>query len=202
MAFGLRPVRNIGGSSWNGNVMAMVIPSSDSANRFVGDPVILGGTAETLDSYTGPLQGTTLPTAAIAVGTGGSVSTILGAIVGFDPVRGDLEKNYGPADTTRVAYVALADGTVFQAAEDGDTDPLELTEIGLACDLIAGSGSTATGYSGWAIDSSSHTTSGQVQLVGIANTPGNVDLINSSPYPIWEVVVAEPTIQRAVGTTI
>lgn len=203
MAFGLRPVRHITGSAWNGNVFTGIIPSSDTNNRFVGDPVILGGTASTLTGYGNPYQDGTFPTLAIAVGTGGSVSTITGVIVGFDPIRGELDKQYGPASTTRVAHVAFASpDVIFQANEDGASDPLELTEIGLACDLIAGSGSTSTGLSGWAIDSSSHDTTGQVQLFGIANTPGNIDLINTSPYPVWEVTVAEPTQQRAVGTTL
>ena len=196
MAFGLRPVRMYNGAAWAGNVVACIIPSSDSANRFVGDPVIMGAAGESLTSYTGPNLDGTYPQIDIAVGTGGTVSKLFGAIVGFDPVRGELEKQYGPASTTRVAYVAHGTDVVFQSEEDGAVDPLTLADIGQAADLIAGAGSTATGFSGWTIDSSSPTTSGQVRLIGLANTPGNTALIDaaSSPWPVWEVLINEPQV--------
>ena len=39
-SFGLRPVRTMGGSTWEGQCVTCLIPSTDATNYFVGDPVV------------------------------------------------------------------------------------------------------------------------------------------------------------------
>jgi hypothetical protein len=71
-------------------------------------------------------------------------------IVGFSPLPTDLSKNYNPANTARVAYVADDPDLVFEIQADG---AVPAASMGLnAIFIYTHSGNTTTGLSGVELD--------------------------------------------------
>lgn len=179
MAFGLKPVRMRDGSPYSGGAQRCYYATN--ADLFVGDPVTVGGTAS---PTTGEMS--------VALATAGTTNPIYGIVVGIEPLRTDLSKNYIPAaNYTTGAYVLVATDPdiVYHAHEDDGS--LALTDVGQNHDLVAGGGgSTVTGLSSWAInsDTSATTAAHQVRLIGLARLEGNV-VGAASPYTVWEVVI-------------
>src|SRR5690606_39013337 len=78
---------------------------------------------------------------------------ITGVIVGFSALPGDLNKNYNPASTERVAWVADDPDLEFEIQADG---AVAAASMGLNAVLIyTHSGSTTTGLSGAELDTTS-----------------------------------------------
>ena len=154
--FGMRPVRYASGAPYNGAVQPYYIPSSYATALYIGDPVIKTGTANT--------AGVTVPGAGffdigtmpeINKATVGTTNKITGAIVGFATLVSDLSKQYNPASTERVAYVADDPDLVFEMQADG---AIAAVDIGLNAVLIyTQSGSTITGMSGAELDTGTTT---------------------------------------------
>lgn len=164
--FGLRPVRHRNGAPYNGAVTPYYIPASYGTALFIGDPVVVTGTANTAavkapgvgDFAPGTLQEINKATAA-----GGNY--ISGVIVGFAATPSDLSKQYNPASTERVALVADDPDLVFEVQEDGVGATLAATDMGLNADLVyTHSGSTTTGRSGAELDISTKATTNTLQL--------------------------------------
>lgn len=208
-SFGLRPVRRLDGTAWNGATVTCLIGSDIATDLFVGDPVVnttagaaqLGVTANYL--LTGGIDnmegGGAYPVVTIA--TAASTNRIYGVIVGFEANRSNLGVNYGAASTVRIARVALADPyTVFEVCGDGAGTPLTLADVGRTVSLVAtAGGSTSTGYSGWDInDDTNTTTTLQCLIVGVSNKIGNIAKVNSTTVTtdkaVWEVVIAQPSV--------
>ncbi|MBM3802798.1 MAG: hypothetical protein FJW26_10890 [Acidimicrobiia bacterium] len=197
MSFGLRPIRNMDGTAWNGNTVRCAILSTDATDYFVGDPVVItsagsatiGLTTGTGSAGTSSLDGATLPIVGIA--TAASTNRIFGVIVAFEANRDNLSRQYGAASTARTVLVALASpGTVFEAREDAVGGAMALTNVGNGVSLVSGSGSTTTGYSGWLLDSSTAAASAlQCLIVGLSNKIGNA---TGSSSTVWEVIIAQP----------
>lgn len=165
MAFGLRPVRHRNGAPYNGAVSRYLIPSTDSNDYFIGDPVRLAGTGNT--------EGT-IATVKIAVVTTNTV--VLGPIVAFEFDPDDLTAVYGKASTDRIVYVADDPDLVFEVTEDAGGAAIVVGDIGDRFIMTAGSGgSTATGLSSWELDSSSAAGAAthQYTLLGLREDPGN-----------------------------
>jgi hypothetical protein len=170
--FGLKPVRHKGGAPYNGAANPYLIPSSDSADMFIGDPVVKTGTANTAEikRVGGDFGIGTLP--AVAKATAGSTNRITGVIVGFMPVTRESEV-YGVASTDRVAMVADDPDLVFEAQGD---DALAVTGVGANANLVfTHSGSTITGKSGVEIDSSTSAVGATLQcrVLRFANRTDN-----------------------------
>jgi hypothetical protein len=159
--FGLKPVRKLDASPYNGELKMYLIPSSDASNRFIGDPLDVAGSANSA-VLNGFAIGT-LPTAKIA--TAGSTNRILGVLMGVRrPVNisDDLRLMYRVASTDTIVMVALANNTIFEVQADED---IEIADMGSNANLVAGSGgSTATGFSSWQLDSSSVGTGATLQV--------------------------------------
>lgn len=114
----------------------------------------------------------------------------LGAVVGLmdykmDPIM------YLPASTTGsvvagFAFVADHPDQIFVVQEDGETDPIDLADIGLNIEAKGTAGNTATGISTQEIDSNTHntTTTLGLKIMGIYenDTP-------SSAYARWIVKI-------------
>ena len=164
--FGLRPVRHRNGAPYNGAVTPYYIPSGYGTALYIGDPVVITGTANTSavkvpgvgDFGPGTLQEINKATAA-----GGNY--ISGVIVGFAANVSDLSKQYNPASTERVALVADDPDLVFEIQEDGVGATLAATDMGLNADLVyTHSGSAYTGQSGAELDISTKNTTATLQL--------------------------------------
>lgn len=186
MSYGLRPVRYKSGAPYNGACNTYFVPASDSTALFVGDPVLIAGSADANGVST------------VARATAGG--RITGVVVGFQPLTaaGVTELGYRAASTA--CYVLVADDPelVFEAREDAVGGALAATSVGLNVDLIAAAGSTVTRKSGFLLDSSTAaTTAAQVRIFGFSQRIGNT--IGTNPDVL--VVISETTEAPADGST-
>lgn len=166
-AFGLRPVRHLGGAPYNGACNTYIAPASYATDLFIGDPVVVSGT-----SSAGTVGGA-YPE--IARATAGATNQITGVIVGFEPTPAIVDTGYGAASTLRKVYVADDPALMFEIQEDATGNAVELAEVGLNANLAAGSGSTYTKKSGFELDSSSAAADATFQLSirGFVDRPDN-----------------------------
>lgn len=160
---GLVPVRHRSGAPYNGAANLYFVPASDGTALFVGDPVIIGGSADA--------DG--IPTAIRATAAGGAY--ISGVVVGFVPDPTNLELKNRTASTARYVYVCDDPDVIFEIQEDAVGGALAATNVGQNIDLVSGTGSTVTGYSGFQADSSTAATTNTLQLriVRFAQRPDN-----------------------------
>ena len=126
--FGLRPVKHVGGASWNQQATLYYIAQADTNAYYIGDTVI---SAATGDATTG-ISGVTLSAArgavttgnirGVIVGIGTSPATPGGAMPGaFDP--NNLNVVYIPGTKTQAYYVWVVDDptVIFEAQTDSGT---------------------------------------------------------------------------------
>lgn len=182
--FGLRPIRSMLSSPYSGQTRRCLITSSDSNNMGIGDPVKLYGDADTA-AFT--------PTVALA--TAGATNGIFGVIVGFEMNPDALYTVYRPASQARYCYVNCDPFAEFEVQAGATVLPY--TTVGLNAVLKAGSADTATGMSGWYMDSGDTTapaadTTYQLLILGLANRPNN-DI--ASAYAIWRVMISLHTLR-------
>lgn len=159
--FGARPIFNGNGSPWNGATQLCAIPAADATATFVGDWVKLAGSA---DSTTG------VPTVAQAA----AADAVYGVIVGFEPNRDELSLNYRKASTLRYCHVCADRDAIYVMQEDSVGNNLDANMVGLATDMVVGSGNTTTGKSAMELDSSdTATAAGQFRIMGLYRSEDN-----------------------------
>lgn len=149
--FGLRPVRMVDGSPYNASLVMCFVPASDGTALYIGDPVVFAGTASS-DGY---------PTITIATAAGGAY--VSGVVVGFIP-NPSFTTLHRAASTARYVLVEVGERVVYEIQEDAVGGALAITAVQGNADLVAGSGSTVTGLSGWQLDSSTANTTNTLQL--------------------------------------
>ena len=155
-AFGLRPVRYIGGAPYNGACNTYIAPASYATNMFIGDPVVITGT-----SSAGTIGGAY---SQINVATAGATNQLTGVIVGFEPNPSVVSLGYGLASTLRKVYVADDPALLFEMQEDSVGGNIALASVGLNANLVSGTGSIYTKRSGWMLDSSTVAADATFQL--------------------------------------
>lgn len=155
-AFGLRPVRYLGGAPFNGAANTYIALASYSTDLFIGDPVVVTGT-----SVAGTSGGSYQ---VINRATAGATNQITGVIVGFGITPGIVSTGYGAADTLREVYVADDPNLLFEIQEDSDSNAVELAEAGWNANLASGTGSAYTKRSGFTLDSTSAAADATFQL--------------------------------------
>jgi hypothetical protein len=186
-ATGLWPKRYRNGSPWMGACRRYYHPATDSTALFIGDPVIIAGSAD----------GDGTPTATRA--TAASAGRITGVVVGFDPNPTINAAGYGAASTAFYVLVADDPALLFEIQEDSVGGALAATSVGLNADLIAASGSAATKQSGFMLDSSTAATTATLQLriIQLEQRADNVIGDNAK----WLVAINLPTETGAAGST-
>lgn len=161
--FGFKPVRSLSGAPYNGSVRAFSTATGDATAIFIGDPVILSGTSQTIDGviYADVDQAAT-----------GDV--IVGVVVGVKPVTADSLK-YRAASTQRILYVATDPDLLYEIQEVSGGTALDANAIGLNANFVVAAGSTTTGYSGVELNNATEATTNtlDLQIVGFANRAGN-----------------------------
>lgn len=160
IAFGLKPVRMADGSPYNGAVDLFYMPSSVATAVYQGDPVKLGGSADSAG------------VASVALCAAGD--TITGAVVGFaDPTS--MAAGYGAASTARYLLVAHGQDLLFEIQEDGVGGAIAAADIGLNASIVVAAGSSYTKRSGVMLDTSTKATTATLELriVGLAQRPDN-----------------------------
>lgn len=188
--FGLKPVRHLSGAPWNGQTQRAYISSSYATALYVGDPVLYETTLINKEA------GANYPTIIRSGGTSGTI--VIGAIVGFEPLRTDLTKTYNAASTERWAYITPLDPTiVFWIRDDGSGTPTYVFPSQNA-EMANAGGSTVTGLSGYALDASTPTTTQAfpLHIIGMADCEDN----ELADYAIWEVTLN--TVWNATGNIV
>lgn len=182
MAFGLLPVRHKNGAPYNGAATVYNVPASDGTALYIGDPVIIAGSADANGVAT--------------VQRAAAGARITGIVVGFAPVPGastDTAIKVGHRAASTNDYVLVCDDVtvIFEATEDAAGGALAVADVGLNLDLVAGTGSAYTKRSGYMLDSSTKaTTAAGVRLEGMSQRVGNVI---GSTDTVWLVTIVEST---------
>ena len=184
--FGLRPVRYMTGSPWNGATVKCFVSADYATALFIGDPIIISPTAgeddTTNTNYYPKINRAT------ADDDGATDCIIRGVIVSFDPSPTlGLQYVYNPASTERIANVVMDYNVIYQIRGDGAGTPATDWISRNAC-CTSGSGSTVTGLSGFLLDEGTESAPESIQadpleIVGIAHMPDNT----LADYCIWEV---------------
>lgn len=186
VAYGFRPIFEADGSAWAGTTTEYFVPATDATALYIGDPVIIAGSADA--------DG--VPTATRATAAGGG--RITGVVVGFRPSPTIIANGFRAASTAE--YILVADGpnTIYTAAEDSIGGSLAATSVGLNVDMIAGTGNRVTG-SGFLIDSSTAATTATLQwrIIGLNKTVGT----EIGQYGQYLVRINLPTETGAAGST-
>jgi hypothetical protein len=179
--FGLRPI-NYGGTGWSGQGRLVYFPTSQNANIFLGDPLIPLGTT---DAFGVPAVGIA------SAGATGRFAGVFNGIMngpagsGFTVTR-DLPV-YRQASLANYGLMLDDPDIEYAIQEDSDGGAIADTTGGYANgNLVSGSGSTVTGFSGWQLDSSTVASGNptyQVKIVGLVRGPDNV----LGNYAKWRV---------------
>lgn len=160
VAFGLKPVRMLDGSPFNGCVDMFYLPSSVATAAYVGDPVKLAGSADSAG------------VASIALCA--ATDTITGTIVGFADAA-SMTAGYGAASTVRYPLVAHGQDILFEIQEDAVGGAIAAADIGLNADIIVAAGSSYSKRSGVMLDTSTKATTATLglRIRGLAQRPDN-----------------------------
>jgi hypothetical protein len=171
--YGLRPVNRVDGMPYAGATQTFLIdPAGEATNLFYGQVVIIGA-----DGY---LALSTATGADITTNNlGGSGVGAIGVFVGCEyfNAQGQLIfSQFYPSGTTGVvsAKVITDPSVVFQAQLDGSGAQTVLgTNTFFAAVQSTSTGSTQTGNSTSALESTVVTTAAAFRIVGFASTPGD-----------------------------
>jgi hypothetical protein len=180
---GLRPVKHLNGSPYNGAVNIYHHPASDNVAIFVGDAVVSGGTATAGG----------IPTVAAYASGGGN---LLGVCVGVLPVTNE-SLQYCAASTARDILVADDPDLIFEIQEDSVGGAIAVTQVGNNFDIAVTAGSTSTGLSAMELDSSdaSGTATAQLRVLSLAQYPDNEVGVNAK----WLVQINEHERKSTTG---
>lgn len=160
---GLSPVRYMSGAPYNGAVNIYSTATGDGTAIYVGDPVIISGTAQTIEGviYQDVDQAAT-----------GDV--MVGVVVAVLPDTRD-SLIYRAASTQRLVAVADDPNLLFEIQEVSGGTALAAADIGLNANFVVSAGSATTGLSGVELNNATEATTNtlDLQIVGFANRPGN-----------------------------
>lgn len=161
--FGLRPVKYISGAPYNGAVNTYSTASGDSTAIFVGDPVKLSGTSQTINGY--------IYRDVDQAATGNVCVGVVVAVV--HETQDSLI--YRAASTIRRLLVADDPGLLFEIQEVSGGTAIAAADIGLNANFVVGSGSTTTGQSGVELNNSGIDTTNtlDLQIVDVVNRDDN-----------------------------
>lgn len=157
---GLQPYAYAWGAPWGGAVRVYAVPANNATALFLGDPVKL---------ITDSSDGNGIQNVVIGSAAGGAYN--LGAFMGRANNAGQTtitvtqdQTPYLPATTAAYVYVTDDPFLLYWAQEDSDAGAMSAGASGRNVDLIAGTGSTVTGQSGWQLDSSTLQTTNTLQM--------------------------------------
>ena len=173
-ARGLVPYRLFDGSPWNGAANVYYVPAAYATALYIGDPVT---------TIAGSNDANGVPAVTLAAATTGLVLGSVVGIVNYGSPMITVTQNLPIYRQASVAtYILVADDPrlMFWAQDDG-------TGSGWAnwssknTNLVSGSGSAVTGYSGWTISGSSIATTSTLlmRVLRLFDTPDAVS--NAQP---------------------
>jgi len=180
---GFRPVKHVNGAPYSGQAEIFATATGDATALFVGDPVVLSGTADANGIAT--------------VARAAAGAAVLGVVVGIvpakmDPVGGSMSTGSTSLDTPqyRVASTATyvlvcTDPSVVYEVElttGGSAYTYLVADVGLNMDAAYATGSTSTGVSACSLDASTKATTATLQfkLLGASRKPDNEHVTGTS----------------------
>ena len=186
---GLKPVRYLNGAPWNGKARMYYCRSDYATALFIGDTVKSGGSADTLGKYA-------------TVEASGAGGNIRGVVIGFSDqphVAVDvtnLNRTYKPASTAMYCLVVDDPDVIFEVQEDNAANDIDADMVGLNADVVATAGDTASGISGYELDSSgTGTGAAQLRILGLVDREDN----EIGTYAKWEVLINEHELKSTTG---
>lgn len=193
-AFGIRPI-NDNGTPWSGQGRMVSFAANDSNNIFLGDPLVPTGAS---DAFGVPI---------VTIATAGATNTVLGGFIGvcngpqgsgFTVTR-DLPV-YRQASILNYGFVCDDPNQLYAVQEDSVGGAITAANGGFAnANLVAGSGSTVTGFSGWMLDSSTDDGNAnptyQLRILGLLRGPDNA----LGNYAKWVVRLNLPALWAIGG---
>ncbi len=182
--YGFWPTRHISGAPYNGQANRYALLAADGTATFVGDLVLIEGTA------------TPEGVPSVEQATAGATN-IAGPVIGFEVDPTNLQLLYRTASTLRYALVSDDPWMCLRAQEDSDAGALTVNEVGENCDIIVAAGNTTSGISAMEIDSSTHTANtANVRIIRLLPVPNNAVGTNAQ----WEVLINEHAYKTTSGT--
>lgn len=190
---GLRPI-NDNGTPWSGQGRMVCFAAADSNNIFLGDPIVPTGAT---DSFGVP---------EVTIASAGATNVVLGGFVGITngpagsgfTVTRDLPV-YRQASVLTYGFVCDDPNQLYAIQEDGVGGAIAAANAGFSNgNLVAGSGSTVTGFSGWMLDSSTVASGNptyQLRVVGLLRGPDNALGLSAK----WVVRLNLPALWSATG---
>lgn len=184
--FGLKPVRHIDGSPWNGATMRCYVSASYATALYIGDPVDIDTTLSQR------VAGIKCPTVIRSAFTDGTY--VVGVITSFEPNPDNLTQQYRPGYQARYCNVCVDPTVVFQVRDDGGV-VLAVVTIGQnAVGIFTHAGSTITGLSGMELDSGTTTApsanaSNTMIIIGAAEDDTNTWDGTVDTRVVWEVML-------------
>ena len=196
--FGLRPI-NDNGTPWSGQGRMVAFKSTDANNIFLGDPIVpTTGT----DAYGVPY---------VTIASAGATNTILGGFIGVCNGPAGLAGNaastltrdlpvYRQASIANYGFVCDDPNQLYAIQEDSSGGAIAASVAGFSNgNLVAGSGSTVTGFSGWQLASSTVSNTAnptyQLRVLGLLRGPDNAIGVNAK----WVVRINLPALWAASG---
>ena len=148
VARGLIPYRMFDGGYYNGSNDIYFVPSSYATALFIGDPV---------DVISSSNDANGIPAVQLATSGAPILGVIVGIVDGGEPivtVTRDLAISH-PASTKQYLLVTTARDLIFEVQDDASSQARAPNQwAGRNANLVAGSGSTVTGFSGWQLAAS------------------------------------------------
>lgn len=202
-AFGLRPIRHKAGAPYSGAARLYFYPSGQSANLFIGDPVIVISAGAFASPYfygptavggATPIVAGALPEVALA--TAGAGNAITGVVVGFFPEQA-TSNVYGLGSTNRAVWVADDPELLFEIQDDGVSAstaawPSQSSNLNLS----TFTGSTITARSGATINSTlTNGATDQLKIISLSERANNA----VGKFAVWEVMINNHTLVTGVA---
>jgi len=186
--FGLKPI-HMNGNPWSGQGKLVNIPAAQGGNIFIGDPLIpLGYT----DAFGVPAWG--IATAGATDIIGGSFLGRANGPAGSGVTMLQSDFIYRPASINAYGFVCDDPDVLYSIQEDSVGGAIAIANAGYSNGLlVAGTGSTATGLSGWMLQSStvaSGNATYQVKILGLTRGPDNA----IGNYARWDVWINVPAL--------
>jgi len=182
---GLKPIKNLGGSPWNGKANIYYFTSDYDSTVFKGDIVKLAGSSDATGKFP-----------SIEKSDEGDLTNV-GVVIGFGThpslmVNPDnLNMKYKLTKTEMYALVVDDPFVIFEVQEDGAIDA---DAVGQAANFIDAGGDTDTGLSGIELQSSDTGATGNLRIMRAVNREDNALGTNCK----WEVLLVEHAYREQV----
>lgn len=200
-AFGMRPLRHKAGAPYSGAARLYFYPSGQSANLFIGDPVIVISAGAFSSPYFYGASGGATPIVAgalpeVALATAGAGNAITGVVVAFFPEQA-TSSVYGLGSTNRGVWVADDPELIFEIQDDGvSTSTAAWASQSSNLNLSTFSGSTITARSGATINSTlTNGATDQLKIISLSERPNNA----VGKFAVWEVMINNHTLVTGVA---